>query len=112
MWRLDGWSKIGLYGNSADQDTIEDFTTAGGQVVTASARSGNVAFATDVGVSLTRRLTERLSFKCSYMLLWIEGVALAPAQLDNSNPSSSIATLDNGGGVFYHGGFIGGEFLW
>ena len=57
-------------------------------------------------------LTDRLSARVGYQLLWLEGVALATDQLDNSNPSIPIATLDNGGGVFYHGGFAGTEFLW
>ena len=111
-WRFDSWLKAGVYANSADQDTMEDFSSAGGQVIFASARSSNVAFVGDVGVSVSRRITDRLSLRFSYMALWIEGIALAPEQLDNSDPSSSIANLDHSGGTFYHGGFIGGEFLW
>lgn len=111
-WRVDGWLKTGLYGNSADQDTTEDYTSAGGQRISAAARSADVAFAADMGISLARQVTERLSFRCSYMALWIEGIALAPEQLDNTDPSSAWATLDLSHGTFYHGGFLGGEFVW
>ena len=71
-----------------------------------------MAFAGDVGVSVGRHITDRLSARLGYMALWIEGVALAPEQLDNSDPSSGTASLDNSGGVFYHGGFVGLEYLW
>ena len=111
-WQFDGWMKAGLYGNSADQDTREDFTSAGGQIVTASDRSSNVAFVGDMGISGRRQLTDHLALRVSYMCLWIQGVALAPEQLDNTDPSNGIATLDSSHGVFYHGGFIGGELLW
>lgn len=111
-WFLDGWLKAGLYGNSADQETEEDFTSAGGEVAYATARDSNVAFASDVGVSVGRHITDRLTARLGYMALWIEGVALAPDQLDNSDPSSGVASLDNSGSVFYHGGFVGLEYLW
>ena len=111
-WRFDGWLKLGVYGNSADQLTVEDFTSAGGQVVGAWARDSNVAASVDMGIAVIRRITDCLNFRFSYMGLWVEGIATAPNQLDNSDPSNAIATLDNDGGVFFHGGFIGGELLW
>ena len=92
-WFFDGWLKAGVYGNSADQETREDFTSAGGSVTYAAARDSNVAFAGDIGVSVGRRITDRLSARLGYMALWIEGVALAPEQLDNSDPSSGIREL-------------------
>jgi hypothetical protein len=112
-WFLDGWVKAGVYGNAADQETREDFTSVpNGSVTYAAARDSNVAFAGDIGVSVGRRITDRLSARLGYMALWIEGVALAPEQLDHSVPSAGTATVDNGGGVFCHGGFVGCEYLW
>ncbi|MGM0486832.1 MAG: BBP7 family outer membrane beta-barrel protein [Planctomycetota bacterium] len=111
-WELDGWLKAGLYGNRANQDTTEDFTSAGGVVTHGAARDSNAAFVGDLGITAKRAITDQLSFSVSYMALWIEGIALAPEQLDNSDPSSAIVSLDNGGGTFYHGGFVGGEYRW
>ncbi len=111
-WRFDGWMKAGLYANSADQDTREDYTSAGGLAISASARSANVAFVGDMGISASRKLTDHLNFRASYMCLWLQGVALAPEQLDNTDPSNGIASVDSSHGLFYHGGFIGGELLW
>ena len=111
-WRVDSWLKLGLFANSADQDTFEDFTSTGGQVLTVGARSADFAFVGDMGISLSRQLTQNLYLRFSYMGLWVEGVALAPQQLDNMDPSVAFATLDNSDNVFYHGGFLGAEFLW
>jgi hypothetical protein len=111
-WRFDGWVKAGIYTNFADQSTSEDFTSAGGGVTFVAARDTNAAFVSDLGVSATRRITDRLSLRLSYMALWIEGIALAPEQLDSSDPSNAIAGLNNGGGTFYHGGFVGCEYQW
>ncbi len=111
-WTFDGWLKAGIFGNSADQDTTEDYTSAGGSRTYGRASGSNVAFAGDLGVSASRRLTDRLSIRFSYMALWIEGIALAPTQLDNSDPAGGLVTLDTSDGTFYHGGFIGCEYLW
>jgi len=111
-WRFDGWIKVGLYGNHANQNTREDFTSAGGATTFASASDSSVALVGDIGISARRPITDRLFFTVSYMTLWIEGIALAPEQLDNSDPSSGIVSLDSSGGAFYHGGFVGGEVLW
>jgi len=111
-WFLDTWVKAGIYANVADMATGEDFTSAGGEMTFVSAGETNTAFAGDLGVSVGRRLTDRLSVRLGYMALWIDDVALAPEQLDNVDPSSGIASLDSDGSVFYHGGFVGLEYLW
>ena len=111
-WGLDAWGKVGVFANWADQETYEDLAALGAGTASVGAEDENMAFAGDLGVALVRHLTDRLSARVGYQLLWLEGVALATDQLDNSNPSIPIATLDNGGGTFYHGGFAGMEYLW
>jgi hypothetical protein len=111
-WRFDGWLKAGVYGNAARQSMTEDITSAGGVVTFGTANGSNVAFVGDLGVSATRPITDRLSLKLSYMALWIEGIALAPAQLAVSEPANAIFGLHQSGGSFYHGGFLGCEYRW
>ncbi|MHB8972478.1 MAG: BBP7 family outer membrane beta-barrel protein [Pirellulaceae bacterium] len=112
-WFFDGWLKAGIYGNSASQSTTEDYTSQpGGGRTYVSAAGSNVAFAGDLGVSVGRRITDQLSIRLGYMALWIEGVALAPEQLEASDPASGTAGLDKCGGVFYHGGFAGLDYCW
>ncbi len=111
-WTVDTWLKAGLLANYADQDTSEDFTSAGGGTTHVSASGSSAAFTGDMGITVGRRITDNLTLRAGYTLLWLEGVALAPEQLDASDPASGIAGLDQNGGVFYHGGFAGLEFLW
>jgi hypothetical protein len=49
--------------------------------------------------------------RTGYNLIWIEGLALAPDQLDFSNTGDD-AELQDGGGVFLHGVNIGLEGRW
>lgn len=112
-WFIDGAVKAGVYGNSARQTTREDYTSVpGGQTTLVSAHGTNCAFVGDLSVALGRQITDRLAARIGYTALWIEGVALAPDQLDNVDPSANLATLDHNGGVFLHGAFAGLEYLW
>ena len=54
-------------------------------------------------------LNKRVSVRAGYNLLWIEGVALAPDQLDFTFTSTSGTALNDGGGVFLHGVSVGIE---
>jgi hypothetical protein len=47
-----------------------------------------------------------------YNLIWIEGVALAPDQLDFTNTTTSGSGIDTDGGVFLHGVNAGLEARW
>ena len=111
-WFLDSWLKAGVFGNDANQTTTEDFTGVGGGTQFAAAGGSSVAFAGDIGVSVGRRITDRLSARLGYTALWIEGVALAPEQLEVSDIGGGVGGLDKSGGVFYQGGFVGLEYLW
>jgi hypothetical protein len=111
-WSLDTWLKAGVYGNSADQDTLENLAALGGGAGAVRAGSESVAFVGDLGLTVTRRITCQLAARAGYQLLWIDGVALAPDQLDNSNINTQIASLDSSGSLFYHGGFVGLEYIW
>lgn len=112
MWRFDGWAKAGIYANASRQTTTEDFTSSGGWVTYVAASDSTAAFVGELGLAAKRPITDRLSLRLSYMTLWIEGIALAPEQLGSSDPSSGIAGLNNSGGAFYHGGFLGCEYQW
>jgi hypothetical protein len=41
--------------------------------------------------------------------LWIQSVALAPAQIPMSNLGAGTAGVDANSGLFYYGGFVGLE---
>ncbi len=109
--RLDGWFKMALLFNSASQFTFEDVAAIGGGAATASARRDLTGFLGELGVSATYQLSCRLALRAGYQALWLDRVALAPEQLDNTNPSIPMATVDLNGDLFLHGGFVGLEAL-
>ncbi len=49
------------------------------------------------------RLDDVWTLRGGYNLLWIEGVALAPDQLDFTDTPTSGTSLDIDSGVFAHG---------
>ena len=47
-----------------------------------------------------------------YNVMWVEGVALAPNQLDFTDTPTSGTELRSTGGVFFHGANAGVVFQW
>ena len=58
------------------------------------------------------QFTDVWGFRAGYNMLWIEGVALAPDQLDFTNTPTSGRALVASNGVFYHGVNVGLEARW
>ncbi|MCY2993308.1 MAG: BBP7 family outer membrane beta-barrel protein [Planctomycetota bacterium] len=109
--------KAGIYGNDANEkqtwiDWPRDFPLR----PTVTGRGAQVAFVGEINLSAIYQLTKTWNVRAGYNLLWINGVALAPNQLDftndNYNPPISGSQLNTDGGVFYHGASIGLEARW
>lgn len=75
-----------------------------------SATNRRVSFLGEVGLIATYSITERLAFRASLQAMWLEGVGLAPEQIDTSNFIAGAAKVDLDGGVFYYGGGMGLEY--
>jgi hypothetical protein len=105
--------KAGIYGNDASQNqTVIDFPNFPLRPTT-SVQESNVAFEGELNLSGIFRLTNVWSVKAGYSVIWIEGLALAPDQLDfNFATSPSGNTLTSDGGMFIHGANIGLEARW
>jgi hypothetical protein len=115
---VDFTGKAGIFANDAKQrQFVTDF--GGGPAfpqfflrTPRSASSTNVAFVGDLNLSLCYKLTDVWSVRGGYNLMWIEGVGLAPSQLDFTNtPTSGTQTVDSGG-VFWHGVNVGVQACW
>lgn len=108
-WELVG--KAGLFGNAARQEQYvldypdfylrEPSWTSG----------GNVAFVGELGISATYQLNDVFDVKAGYNLMWLDGVALAPNQLDFTFVSTSGTRLDTGS-LLLHGVNVGLEARW
>jgi hypothetical protein len=115
-WSRFGWEatcKAGIFGNGArETQSVTDFPNVPLRP-TVSSSGGEVAFVGEINLSLFYRLTDVWSLRAGYNVMWIEGLALAPDQLDfNFATSPSGNQLNNSGGMFLQGVNAGLEARW
>jgi hypothetical protein len=113
-----GWdavAKVGVYGNDAQQTQyVNDFPMGFllrdlATQAPVSTSGTSAAFVGELGVAATARITDRLTARIGYNMLWVEGIALASNQLDFTFTPTSGTTLRRGGGAFLHGLTLGVE---
>jgi len=75
---IDGQVKIGLFDNNAEQSTGVSLKKV---VYPASATANHAAFVSEAGLQLKYRLMDGLALKAGYEVLWLDGVALVPGQI-------------------------------
>ncbi len=109
---LDLTGKVGLYGNAAEQHNIVGDLNNTLMLRNANADNGQTACVAELGLFGTLQLNRCLLFRAGYELIWLEGLALAPDQLDFTDTASSGTTIDTTGSVFFHGARIGLEARW
>ncbi len=107
---LDAVGKAGVYNNHADQLTTT--TGVGGAVASLSASGINTAFVGDLGVTAAYAINDRWTLRGGYQAIWVNGIALAPDQLDDSDIATGAATLDTSGHPIYHGLTLAAELAW
>jgi len=104
--RLDGFIKAGIYYNHAKGTLLIPET---GDSRPTSEK--NVpAFLGEVGMQAVYRVTNHLSAKLGYQVMWLETVALAPDYIQLWDAPQ--ADVDTRGGVFAHGLNFGIEFVY
>lgn len=109
-WSAEG--KVGLYGNDASQtQSVADFPPAFFLRAKQTARRGRVAFVGDFNLSALYPLNDIWAIRGGYNLIWIEGVALAPDQLDFTDTATSGQNLSTSG-LFLHGVNLGLDARW
>ena len=111
-WGWDATGKVGLFGNAAEQNTfLGDFDN---QFIFRDLRSSDTtaSLVADANLSLTYFLNRVWSARIGYNVLWLQGVALAPDQLDFTDTPTSGGGIDNEGAVFLHGANVGLEARW
>ena len=83
---VDGQIKIGLFDNNAEQSTGVSLEKV---VYPASATANRAAFVSEAGLQLKYRLMDGLALKAGYEALWLDGVALAPGQIQETLTTQS-----------------------
>ncbi|MFM9962278.1 MAG: BBP7 family outer membrane beta-barrel protein [Planctomycetaceae bacterium] len=112
-----GWDasgQAGLFGNDAQQSQlVQDFPAGSPALRNESTSRGGVAFVGQGNISGLYALTNVWNLRAGYNVIWIEGLALAPDQLDfNFATAGSGTRVNNDGGLFLHGVNIGLEARW
>ncbi len=113
-WEAELESKAGVYANWSEQEQYisPDFLAGAPFRSLRSDDDDDIAFLGEVNFSMVRRLTRGMSVRGGYNLLWLEGIALAPDQIDLTNTPTSGSVLNAGGSLFAHGFSLGGELTW
>lgn len=107
---IDGLVKAGIFDDNAEQTTAVSVIAK--QVRTGSASTNHAAFVGETGLQCKYQVTKRILLKAGYEVIWLQGVALAPGQVQetyvNVWPMNVQALGVNcNSGVFYHGATVG-----
>jgi hypothetical protein len=105
-------AKAGIFGNQAGQEQVfidyPDFPLR----PNTSSNGCSVALVGELNLTAIYQLNETWGLRLGYNLIWIEGVALAPDQLDFSFTPTSGTGLNRNDGFFMHGVNVGVEGRW
>ena len=107
---LDGTIKAGLFDDVAEQSTIVSMKK---QLFPSRAATSRAAFASEAGLQVKYQLTKGLALKAGYEVLWLDGVALAPGQIQETltTPTSVTALGVNcRSSALFQGGTVGLEY--
>ena len=75
-------------------------------------KGANVSFLAKLGLNAIYRLTETWAIRTGYTLIWVDGLALAPNQLDYTFTATSGTGLNHGGNLFLQAISLGVELHW
>jgi hypothetical protein len=117
---LDGLVKAGVFDNVAHENTgVSIFR----HVFWESDNTNQAAFLGELELQCKYQLTSRLVLKLGYEAMWLQGVATAPGQLNETQSQVTVVNnqvqsvkvnslgLNCNSGVFYHGVTAGTEYV-
>jgi hypothetical protein len=87
---LDGLVKVGLFDDNAQQSTGVSLRKT---VFPSHATTNQAAFVSEAGLQLKYQLIKGLALKAGYELLWLDGIALAPGQFQETLTTTSVRAL-------------------
>jgi hypothetical protein len=108
-WEIDG--KVGVYGNNATQRQLVG-VSGGALTRDAGQNEDNWAFVGQLDATITYNLGRYWELIAGYNVLWVDGLALAPDQLDFTNTPSSGTSLNHNGSLLMHGIHAGIACRW
>jgi len=110
-WSYDLTGKAGVYGNYIHSSQIvQDFS--GFTERNATTTGNQLSFLGELGLNGSYEFSPNWSLRGGYQVYWVEGLALAPNQLDFTDTPTSGTTLNKTGGMFMHGAHAGLMARW
>jgi hypothetical protein len=109
---LEAIAKAGIFGNAVGMNQFVSDSDNRFTVRDANAAAGRTAFVGDVGIAALLRVTDSITARIGYTLIWVEGVARAANQVDFTDTTSSGTGLAFGQGAFLQGVSLGLEVGW
>jgi hypothetical protein len=108
---IDALVKGGIYNNHAEHNAAYDIQddVAPGTIYRGFASTNHTAFIGEIGLQASYQITCNFRLRAGYMLLWIDGVALAPDQLGLFDRETLTTWIDANDTAFYHGATAGFE---
>ena len=106
---LDGALKAGVYDNAAEQSALVSMQK---RLFPTHAATNTAAFVGEAELQAKYRLTDSLAFKIGYQALWMDGVALAPRQIQQTyttQASASALGVDHSSNALFQGVTLGVE---
>jgi hypothetical protein len=104
-------AKAGAFVNFARQSTFLSAEQSAIIYRDVTVRDEELAFVGDLSFNVECQLTRCLALTVGYQLLWVDGLALAPEQLDFTTEPHSGAGIEDDGDLFFHGGYVGFRIL-
>ena len=109
---IDGLIKVGGYWNHASESTGVSIAKV---VYNSGASTDHAAFIGEAGLQCKYQITSRLTLKLGYEALWLDGVALAPGQIQETYSTFAPVTVTARGvnsdsNVLFQGATAGLEF--
>ncbi len=106
---LGGVIKIGLFDNYAEQSTGVSLKKV---VQPSQATTNHAAFVSEAGLQVKYQLLKGLTLKAGYEVLWLDGVALAPGQIQETSTLANVRALgvNCGSSVLFQGATAGLEY--
>ncbi|MGA2793660.1 MAG: BBP7 family outer membrane beta-barrel protein [Roseiarcus sp.] len=106
---LDGLMKIGLFDDDAEQSTGVSLQKV---VYPSTATTNHAAFVSEASLQLKYQLIKGLALKAGYEALWLDGVALAPGQIQETFTLANVRALgvNSGSSVLFQGATFGLEY--
>jgi hypothetical protein len=104
---IDGLAKFGIFGNHAEQSSALSTVQQSG---IGSAATNHTSFLGEIALQCKCQVTQSLTLRAGYGAMWLQGIALAPGQIQEDYFNHDLFGINANNGVFYHGAVAGLEY--